>query len=55
MKVGGTHRDGMMILLPVVALTLLVTVVMGGPAEALSAADRMLYDAWAAAAVWFRH
>lgn len=55
MNTGGTGRDNMMILLPLVAVTLLITIVMGGPEEALSVADRMLYDAWNAVSLWWRY
>ena len=35
-----------MVLLPLVALAVLITVFMGGPEEALDSLERLLYDGW---------
>jgi hypothetical protein len=44
-----------MILVPVVALTILVTSMMGGPVQALDAAERMFFDAWDSVVVWMSY
>ena len=54
MKVGGSNRDTSMVLIPVGALTFLITVVMGGPLETLALVERLLYDMFDAALMWLR-
>jgi hypothetical protein len=54
MKVGGSGRDSLMMVFPVVGLAFVVTVWFGGPSEALSSAERLLYDLWNLIVVSFR-
>jgi hypothetical protein len=44
-----------MILVPVIALAILVTVVMGGPAQALAVTERMFFDVWDTVVVWLHY
>ena len=55
MKVGGGGREQWMVVLPIFGLVVLTTVLMGGPANALSALEHTLYAAWDHAALLFRH
>lgn len=54
MKLGGNEREGVMFLLPLVALALVASIMMGGPEEALYAAERLLYNAFTTAVSWVR-
>jgi len=49
---GGVER--WMVLLPILALAVLVTVYVGGPANALNLLERMAYSIWDHAAVLLR-
>lgn len=53
MRVGGGN-ERWMVLLPVFVLTLLATVLLGGPANAMSVAERALYDAWGWIEIYLR-
>jgi hypothetical protein len=50
---GGVER--WMVLLPILALALVVTVYVGGPANAIDLLERMAYRIWDHAAVLLRH
>jgi hypothetical protein len=54
MKVGGHGHDNLLMVFPLIGLVFVVTVWFGGPSEAFSSAERMLYDLWNVIVVSFR-
>lgn len=53
MRIGG-GVERWMVLLPVVALAVLVTVYVGGPDRALDSLERLAYDGWDRVVLLFR-
>lgn len=53
MRIGG-GIERWMVLLPVAALAVLVTVYVGGPDQALDSLERLAYDGWNRVAVMLR-
>ena len=54
MKIGGGGRETWMVLLPMSGLVLVVSLLLGGPEQALIAAEHLVYDTWTTVSVWFR-
>lgn len=54
MKIGGASRDSMMTLIPLAVAVVIVTVLLGGPEDALRTFERFGYDAWVLVGTWFR-
>lgn len=54
MRIGGMARDGMMTVIPVCVAIGVAMLLLGGPEEGLRAVERLAYDAWSHAAVFFR-
>ncbi len=55
MRVGGSGKDGLLMVFPLTGMVFIVTVWFGGPSEALGTAERMLFDLWSAVLISFRH
>lgn len=55
MKIGGTARDGLMTLIPVVVALVLASILLGGPEQGLRIVEQAAQSAWNATVVFFRH
>ena len=55
MRIGGTSRDSMMTLIPVLVAFVAVMYLLGGPDNALRAMERGAGELWMTVSSWFRH